>query len=182
MKAKRDDLKRRKTTISDDEADDDVANSHSPAKPLRRAPPVGVCLSEDPRAALPFRINNNNASLALLSSGTKRPHHTIDLCSDEEDEDQDDVIFFDENSGASGSGGRFGFGSRTSGGRKSQSPSKASTVERSMPMPTLASESGNRIWGRQKVELTKQRSDRHLPNLSSGTTDYGPKTKVKRRG
>ncbi|ORY92573.1 hypothetical protein BCR35DRAFT_298030 [Leucosporidium creatinivorum] len=122
----------------------------------------------------------------------------IDLCSDEdedalavaaeeEDEEQDD-LFADPFASGSGTWSGFGAGGRLA----SHSPQPKRQKQRgasSVPMPTLSGSTGvgGGPWGPKKVELSKQRSDRHLPDFGAGasTKELGPKAKIKmgvRRG
>lgn len=112
----------------------------------------------------------------------------IVISSDEEEEqsdeeEQDDLFAVDPF--ANGSGTWSGFGAKAR--LPSQSPvNKRRRVASSVPMPTLAESVGGSStgvgvrWGPKKVELTQQRSDKHLPNFASGgVKELGPKCKVK---
>lgn len=134
-------------------------------------------------------------SVSSVAAGKRKRFDSqiIDLCSDD-DEDQvevEDDLFAAVNDPAlaSGSGNWSGFGSK--GRLPSQSPSSSSKRQRGMPsvpMPTLSGAAMGRegsvgLWGPKKVELSKQRSDKHLPDFvgggRGGVKELGPKSRVK---
>lgn len=146
-----------------------------------------------------FSEGEGDLDASVSGKRKRRVAEIIDLCSDAEDEDapvaaaededeeqeEQDDLFADPF--ASGSGTWSGFGAGARFASHSPQPKRqrgASTV----PMPTLSgSTAGGGPWGPKKVELSKQRSDRHLPDFGAGASvkELGPKAKIKmgaRRG
>lgn len=130
----------------------------------------------------------------------KRPAaEVIDLCSDEdedasvaiaeeEEEPEMDDLFVDPFASGSGTWSGFGAGGRLAS-HSPQSKKQRQRAGSTVPMPTLSGSTGGGggLWGPKKVELSKQRSDRHLPDFGAGASvkELGSKAKIKmgaRRG
>ncbi|KAK4051169.1 hypothetical protein OIV83_002991 [Microbotryomycetes sp. JL201] len=167
LRSKYDKLKARKQAVSDDDSESEEDEDRPRIKKTRLvkspgARKIGTMTNLDlSPERMPFRVRNA-ATVAPVAA--KKSLYDIDLVSD--DEDVVPVV-------------------KTLARRTLQCTDSASSsrvmVEDEDILPTLSastSVAGER-HNRAKDKLSKQRSDRHMPNFASGLSETGPRGKLK---